>query len=331
MKALKVTESYQLEFVEIADPQPGQGEVRVKLHAAAINKRDYWISIGKYPSIKAGTTLGSDGAGIVDAVGEGVSKTLLDKAVIINPNINWGANPDVQGSDYKILGMPVNGTFAEYVIVSPDRLSALPNHLSFAEGAALPLAGLTAYRATFHHGRVNQDKKVLISGFGGGVAHFAFLFSKAVGAKIVVTTGTQANIDKARELGAVHQFNYNDEDWIVKAAEKARGFDVIIDSAGGDQFNNLIKLLNPGGKIVFYGASNGLPTSLDLYRLFWKQGTIQGSTMGNDDEFEAMIRFVEENMITPLISMQYPFDQADYAVRQVQHAGLPGKNVLVFK
>ena len=331
MKALKVTDNNDLNLVEIADPEPGQGQVRVKLKAAAINKRDYWISVGKYPSIVPGTTLGSDGAGIVDKVGKGVSKTIHDKAVIINPNIDWGDDPDVQGSDYKILGMPVDGTFAEYVVVAVDRLSALPNHLSFEEGAALPLAGLTAYRSTFRHGEVGENDKVLISGFGGGVAHFAFLFSRAVKAEVSVTTGNQTNIAKAKDLGAAHQFNYNDDDWIVQAMEKVGGFDVIIDSAGGDQFNNLIKLLNPGGKIVFYGASNGLPTSLDLYRLFWKQGTIQGSTMGNDQEFEEMIRFVEEHLITPLISMQYPFDQADYAVRQIQHAGLPGKNLIIFK
>ena len=330
MKALKVTEDYSLELVEVPDPTPEQGQVRIKLAAAAINKRDYWISVGKYPSIVPGTTLGSDGAGIVDAVGEGVSKTLLDKAVIINPNLNWGPNPDVQGNDYKILGMPVDGTFAEYVITTPDRLSALPNHLNFEEGAALPLAGLTAYRAIFHHGKVAQSNKVLISGFGGGVAHFAFLFAKALGAEISVTTGTEANMSKAKELGATYQFNYNDEDWIKKAAAQVGGFDVIIDSAGGDQFNNLIKLINPAGRIVFYGASNGLPTSLDLYRLFWKQGTIQGSTMGNDTEFEEMIRFIEDNMITPMISMKYPFGQADNAVKQVQHASLPGKTVIIF-
>ena len=217
------------------------------------------------------------------------------------------------------------------MIVEASRLSDLPNHLSFEEGAALPLAGLTAYRATFRHGKVHENLKVLISGFGGGVAHYAFLFSRTVGAKVSVTTGNQSNMEKAKEMGAEFQFNYNDEDWIVKAAERVTGFDVIIDSAGGDQFNNLIKLLNPGGKIVFYGASNGLPTSLDLYRLFWKQGTIQGSTMGNDIEFEEMIRFVEENLITPLISIKYPFEQVDYAVRQIQHAGLPGKSVVVFK
>jgi zinc-binding alcohol dehydrogenase/oxidoreductase len=331
MKALKVTHNYNLELVEIDDPQPGQGQVRVKLEAAAINKRDYWISVGKYPSIIPGTTLGSDGAGIVDKVGDGVSKTLQDKAVIINPNIDWGSDPQVQSDKYKILGMPVDGTFAEYVIVDSDRLSALPTHLSFEEGAALPLAGLTAYRATFRHGQVSAEDKVLISGFGGGVAHYAFLFSRAVGARVSVTTGNQLNIDQAKKLGAEYQYNYNDEDWIKQAADSAGGFDVIVDSAGGDQFNNLIKLLNPGGKIVFYGASNGLPTSLDLYRLFWKQGTIQGSTMGNDQEFEEMIRFVEENMISPLISMKYPFAQVDYAVRQIQHAGLPGKSVVVFK
>jgi len=330
MKALKIGADNNLDLVEIDDPQPGVGEVRVKLKAAAINKRDYWISVGKYPSIRPGTTLGSDGAGIVDALGETVSKTWLDKAVIINPNISWGENPEVQGKEYSILGMPKDGTLAEYVVVKADRLSALPPHLGFEEGAALPLAGLTAFRAVFHHGKVAAGTSVLISGFGGGVAHFAFLFSKAANAKVSITTGNDFNIKKAKELGAEFQFNYKDTDWIAHAVESARGFDVIIDSAGGDQFNSFIKILNPAGRIVFYGASNGLPSSLDLYRLFWKQGTIQGTTMGNDEEFEAMVRFVEENQITPLISKKYPFEQVAFAVKQIQHAHLPGKSIIVF-
>lgn len=330
MKALKVFQNNELKLVDIADPHPGQGQVRVKLKAAAINKRDYWISVGKYPSIRENITLGSDGAGIIDKLGVGVQKTWLDKAVIINPNNNWGPDPEVQSSDYAILGMPIDGTFAEYVVVDVSRLSLLPTHLSFEEGAALPLAGLTAYRAIFRHGQVAKNEKVLISGFGGGVAHYAFLFSRAIKANISVTTGKQLKMDIAKELGATYQFNYNDEDWVKQALDTAEGFDVIIDSAGGDQFNNLIKLLNPGGKIIFYGASNGLPTSLDLYRVFWKQGTIQGSTMGNDEEFEEMVRFVEENLITPMISMKYPFEQADFAVKQMEHAELPGKTVLLF-
>ena len=330
MKALVVRENQKISIEEVTEPKVGEGEVRVKLKAASINKRDYWICVGKYPDIQTDVILGSDGAGIVDIIGEGVSKIWQDRAVIINPNINWGDNPLVQGKDYRILGMPSNGTFAEYVVVNADRLHAIPTHLTFEEAASLPLAALTAYRACIHHGEIKPNMKVLISGFGGGVAHFAFLFAKALGAAVSITSGHESNLKKAKELGAENGFNYHEENWIQEASMHAGGFDLIIDSAGGDQFNNLIQILNPSGKIVFYGASNGLPTSLDLYRLFWKQGTIQGSTMGNDEEFAAMVKFVEKNNILPLVCRRYPFAQIENAIKQMQNSGMPGKTVVVF-
>jgi zinc-binding alcohol dehydrogenase/oxidoreductase len=330
MQALVVTKNKDLKLLDVPDPQVGENEVRVKLEAAALNKRDYWISIGKYPNIKNGVVLGSDGAGIIDQIGEGVSKTWLDKAVIINPNIGWGDNLAVQGADYNILGMPTNGTFAEYVVVNIDRIAEMPNHLNFDEAASLPLAGLTAYRACFHHGILDSSKKVLISGFGGGVAHFAFLFARAIDAEVSITSSRANNLQKAKELGAKSGFNYLKDNWIQEASMHDGGYDLIIDSAGGEQFNNLIKLLNPGGKIVFYGASNGLPTSLDLYRLFWKQGTIQGSTMGNDAEFKDMVEFIEQHKISPFISRRYPFAQAANAIKQLGSTESPGKSIIIF-
>ncbi|MEN8250448.1 MAG: zinc-binding dehydrogenase [Bacteroidota bacterium] len=329
MKALVVIEDNSIAIEDISKPQPGPGEVRVKLEAVSINKRDYWISKGKYPGIVPGTVLGSDGAGNIDQIGEGVSKTWLDRAVIINPNVNWGNDPLVQGKDYTILGMPTNGTFAEYVVVNVDRVINMPNHLNYHEAAALPLAALTAYRACFHHGKFGEGDKVLISGFGGGVAHFAFLFAKATGAMVSITSGHEKNLVTAKELGADQCFNYRSANWIEEAALKPGGYDLIIDSAGGDQFNGLIQLLNPGGKIVFYGASNGLPDKLDLYRLFWKQGTIQGSTMGNDEEFKAMVKYVEQYSITPLICHKYPFDQIVNAIEQMDNRNIAGKNIVM--
>ena len=135
---------------------------------------------------------------------------------------------------------------------------------------------------------------------------------------------------KAQELGAVHGFNYHDDNWLQEASIRDGGYDLIIDSTGGDQFNNLIKILNSGGKIVFYGASNGLPTSLDLYRLFWQQDTIKGSTMGNDEEFAAMVNFVEQHNISPLICRCYPFEQIYNAIKQMKNTGFPGKTIVVF-
>ena len=330
MQALVVGKNKKISLLDIPEQQVSENEVRVKLQAAALNKRDHWISIGKYPGIKDGVVLGSDGAGIIDQVGEGVSKTWMDKAVIINPNIDWGDNAEVQGKNYHILGMPTHGTFAEYVVVNIDRITNMPNHLTFDEAASLPLAGMTAFRTCFHHGMLDSSKKVLISGFGGGEAHFAFLYARATGAEVSITSSRESNIQKANELGAKSGFNYLNEDWIQEASMHDGGYDLIIDSAGGDQFNNLIKILNPGGKIVFYGASNGLPTSLDLYRLFWKQGTIQGSTMANDAEFNEMVKFIEQHKITPMICRRYPFDQIINAIKQLENSGKPGKTVIVF-
>ncbi len=207
MKALIVGENTTIALTEMAEPHAGEGEVRVKLKAASVNKRDYWISAGKYPGIVPGVVLGSDGAGIVDETGAGVRKTWLHKAVIINPNINWGPNPAVQGKTYTILGMPTHGTFAGYVVVKADRLQPMPTHLNFDEAAALPLAALTAYRACFFHGQVKAGMKVLVSGFGGGVAHFAFMFARAAGAAVAITSGHERNLVKAKEMGATHAFN----------------------------------------------------------------------------------------------------------------------------
>ena len=329
MKAWVVQEDLSLQQVELAEPQPGPGQVRVQIQAAAVNKRDYWISVGKYPGIKPGVALGSDGAGVVDMLGEGISKDWLHKSVVINPNINWGPDPAVQGDDYQILGMPAHGTFAEYVVVDEDRLHLKPDFLPAEEAAALPLSGLTAFRACFYHGKISAEKNVLVTGFGGGVAHYAFMFARAAGASVSVTSGKPANLEKARQMGATHAFDYREADWVTQASMHCSGFDVIIDSAGGKQFNELIRLLKPAGRLVFYGATNGLPDKLDLYRLFWKQITIQGSTMGNDSEFAEMLAFVADKQIRPMIRRQYPFEQTDLAIKQLSETSAPGKVVVV--
>jgi len=330
MKALIVTKGKGIEYVDVAEPSAGEGEVLVKLKAASINKRDYWISIGKYPGIKDGVTLGSDGAGIVDQVGTGVDESLIGKSIIINPNINWGSDPAVQGDDYNILGMPSNGTFAQYVVVNADRIIPIPDHLDYSTAAALPLAALTAFRACFHHGQLLADEKVLITGFGGGVAHIAFMMAKSVFSEVYVTSGNKESLAIAKGLGAKAGFNYMEPAWLQQATSCAQGFDLIIDSAGGDQLNDLIKILNPGGRIVFYGASNGLPANLDLFRLFWKQGRIQGSTMGSDIEFKQMVDFVSEHEIEPIIAKKYPFEHILEAIEQMGQSNPVGKSVIIF-
>ena len=201
MKALILIAPGQIEWREIDKPVLSPGKALVRMKAIALNRRDEWIKEGKYPNIRYGGTLGSDGAGIVESVGDDKDKEWIGKEVVINPNIDWGPDPDVQSTKYTILGMPVNGTFAEYCLVGADRLQPKPFHLDFLQAAALPLGGLTAFRALFRQGGLKAGQNILISGFGGGVAQFAFLFAQAAGANVYVTSGSDEKIARALKLG----------------------------------------------------------------------------------------------------------------------------------
>ena len=304
MKALLLVDESQdkIALKEIEKPVPQSNEVLIHVKAAALNHRDQWCRIGMYPGLKYDTILGSDGSGIVTELGTGVSEDWLNKDVIINPNINWGDSEEAQSSSYHILGMPTHGTFAEYVVVNVDRMVEKPNHLSFEEAAALPLGGLTAFRAVFTKGKVKAGKKVLVTGIGGGVAQFAFQFALANGAEVYVTSGQNDKIDAVKALGATGGYNYKQEDWSKSALKATGGFDVIVDSAGGASMNDYLKLIKPGGRLVHYGSTTGAPKNLDMFRLFWSQASIHGSTMGSDQEFKQMVQFVIEHNIKPIIS-----------------------------
>jgi zinc-binding alcohol dehydrogenase/oxidoreductase len=328
MKALSIVAPGQVKIVETKQPKPREHEVIVKISAAALNKRDQFIRQGKYPNIKFGSILGSDGVGEVVEVGKSVGKKNIGRKVIINPNINWGDNESIQSRDYAILGMPSNGTLAEFTVVNIDRIYNIPKHLSDEEAAALPLGALTAYRACFHHGKIKENDNVLISGFGGGVAQFAFQFAVAVGAKVFVTSGNKNKIDKAISLGAQGGFNYNDADWHKNLWQTKGGFDVVIDSSGGDQVNTFIKMMRPAGRIVFYGATNGLPSTLDLYRMFWNQLTLQGTTMGSDHEFAKMLAFVTKHKIKPVLDSVRSFDDIISAFDDIAKSSKVGKLVI---
>jgi zinc-binding alcohol dehydrogenase/oxidoreductase len=327
MKALVLKEAGQLELKELPKPIAIKGKALVRIKAAALNRRDDWIREGKYPNIKFGVTMGSDGAGIVEEVGDEVDQPWVGQEVVINPNIDWGPDLDVQSGKYTILGMPVDGTFAEYVLVSVDRLHRKPTHLDFLQAAALPLGGLTAYRALFRKGELKSGQNVLISGFGGGVAQFAFLFAQAAGANVYVTSGSDDKIDKALKLGAKGAYNYKKQATYTDLWKTRGGFDLVIDSAGGDQLNSFIKVLKPKGKIVFYGATNGLPAKLDLYRMFWNQLSLLGSTMGSDHEFSEMLAFVSKHQIRPLVDSIRPFSKIAESFPDITKPNKVGKIV----
>ena len=235
MKALVLTELKRPLQLEQRDKLvPGPGEAVVALKAAALNRRDYWITQGMYPGIQLPVVLGSDGAGVVTQVGDGVSQDLLQHEVVINPGWNWGAGDAAQSNDFRILGMPDNGTFAEEVKVPAEYILDRPQHLSWHEAAALPLAGVTAYRAVFTQGRLQPGERVLISGVGGGVATFALQYALAAGATVVVTSSSADKISKAIDLGATAGFDYTVDGWHKQLLSEHGPSDLIIDSAGGD-------------------------------------------------------------------------------------------------
>ncbi|MBL7877112.1 MAG: zinc-binding dehydrogenase, partial [Cyclobacteriaceae bacterium] len=246
---------------------------------------------------------------------------------VINPNIDWGSDLEVQSARYTILGMPTDGTFAEYVVVPIDRLHHKPFHLDFLQAAVLPLGGLTAFRALFRRGELRSGQNVLISGFGGGVAQFAFLFAQAAGANVYVSSGSDEKIEKALKLGARGAYNYKKQATYPDLWKTKGGFDLVIDSAGGDQINGFIKVLKPRGKIVFYGATNGLPSKLDLYRMFWNQLSLLGTTMGSDHEFSEMLTFVSKHQLRPLIDSIRPFSKIAESFPDITKSNKVGKIV----
>lgn len=312
---------------DIPAPQPSDHDVLISVQASALNHRDLWISKGQYAKISYPVIPGSDGAGIV--ISSGTKHTPVGSRVLINPNIDWGVLPAIQSPSYSILGMPSQGTMAEMISVPAHRVHRIPDHLSFEQAAALPLAGLTAYRAVFTKGLIQSGQTVLITGIGGGVALMAMQFALASGAKVYCTSGQQSKIDKAIALGASGGALYTDEEWAKSLQiQHPDGFDCVIDSAGGPQWNQLTGLIKTGGRLVFYGATLGNVPELSLQRLFWKQITICGSTMGSDAEFEMMLHFCAYHGIIPIIDSIYSIDDASNAFSHMEKGGQFGKIVL---
>lgn len=317
-----------LEVREVPDLTAAPGQAVVRLKAAALNHRDLWTQLGLYPGIKLPITLGSDGAGTVTAVGATADQSWVGREVIINPSLDWGADPRAQGPAFRILGLPDNGTFAEQVAIPVANLAPKPAHLSWEQAAALPLAGLTAWRALFTRAQLKPGERVLVTGVGGGAALFALQFAVAAGGEAWVTSSSPDKIARAQALGAKGGANYRDADWASSLQKEAGRFDVIVDSAGGDGFGSLIDLTAPGGRIVFFGATTGNPKALDLRKSFFRQINLLGTTMGSPADFAGMTKFVDTHRITPVVDRVFPLDQADAALRHMEAAAQFGKIAL---
>lgn len=329
MKALVLNEvKSPLTLADCDDPAAGQGQAVVKLKAAALNRRDFWITQGMYPGVEAPCVLGSDGAGVVETVGDGVDESWVGKEVVINPGMAWGADPLAQAGAFNILGMPDDGTFAERVAIPAAQLAPKPEHLAWTEAAALPLAGLTAYRAVFSQGGLQAGQTVLITGIGGGVAVFALQFVVAAGAKALVTSSSPDKLARAESLGATAGANYKDEGWAAALGKEHGPVDLVIDSAGGEGYNDLMDLVKPGGRIVNYGATAGPPRKLDMFKLFWKQLHLIGSTMGSPEDFAAMVEFVSKHQIKPVVDKVVPLGEGAELVASMADSPQFGKLVL---
>jgi zinc-binding alcohol dehydrogenase/oxidoreductase len=326
--ALFKGKDHPLTVEDVKKPKPIKDQVLIKMKYAALNHRDLWLMKEQAQHFPNGIILGSDGSGVVEDVGEDADPLLVGAEVVINPSLDWGNNTIVQGDAFRILGFPDNGTFAEYMVISKKYIFEKPEHLSFEEAAAVPLSALTAYRALFSKARLRAKEKVLITGIGGGAALWVLQFAVAYQARVYVTSGSEEKLKRAKELGALAGFNYKDPEWAAKAQKETGGFDIIIDSAGGDQFSKLIELALPGGRIVNFGRTAGNITDISTRLLYWKQLSIHGSTMGTRDEFLSMLDFLESRNLKPVMDKTFPLKDIGQAFQRMEQGDQFGKIVL---
>ncbi|KAG9512816.1 NAD(P)-binding protein, partial [Aureobasidium melanogenum] len=303
---------YPLEKINVPESTPKDNQVVVKITAAALNHRDHFIRQHLYPGTTFGVPLLADGTGIVTSTGSSPeAKKWLNKRVVLNPGTGWKDDPEgpEDPKGYAILGgtkLNPLGTLTESLVIDASELEEAPKHLSNAEAAALPLTGLTAWRATVtKSGNCKPGRNVLITGIGGGVALMALLFATAAGANVFVTSGSQEKLDKAKKLGAAGGALYKEADWEKKLLEqlpKDRKFlDTVIDGAAGDIVGKTFKILKPGGVIVSYGMTTGPKMPFTMAAVL-KNIDLRGSTMGSRKEFADMVSFVSSKNIRPVVS-----------------------------
>ncbi|KAF3767388.1 NAD(P)-binding protein [Cryphonectria parasitica EP155] len=304
---------YPLQLKEVPKPTPGPGEVLIRLNAAALNHRDLFIRQHLYPGIAFGHPMLADGQGTILAQGPDCKRSDLapGAAVVLLPLRGWDAHPD--GPEdlrrYAVIGSTQlcdAGTAQEYIVCAEADVEPAPPHLSAAEAAALPLVGLTAWRALVTKAGARAGQNVLVTGVGGGVALQAVQFAVALGCAVYVTSGDKAKVARAVSVGGARGgVSYRDKDWDKQLAEllpKDRPFlDAVIDGAGGDIVAKTVRLLKPGGIISQYGLTVSPKMDWSMSAVM-KNIELRGSTMGSRREFRDMIAFVREKQIRPVVS-----------------------------
>ncbi|MCG1010352.1 zinc-binding dehydrogenase [Salinicoccus sp. ID82-1] len=310
-----------LKYGDMDIPEPGQGEVRIKLKSAGLNHRDLMIPNRHQPEDPA-LVLGSDGAGVVDAVGSGVEKVKTGDAVIVNPALGWHENSDAPPEGFEILGLPDHGTFAEYIVVPEENAVPKPEYLTWEEAGAYALSAMTAYRALFTRGGVKEGTRVLIPGGTGGAGIYLIQFAKAVGATVYITSRSEKKRRKALDIGADFAID-SEADW--DEALDGKKMDVVIESVGAMTFSKALDQLRKGGTLVAFGASTGDTVDFNLRKFFYGQFNLLGSTMASTEELHEMLDFSEKHQIRPLIDQSYPLSDYKAAFDYLESADMMGK------
>lgn len=302
-----------LSFQEVPSKKPGYGEVKVKLKSAGLNHRDLFLMKNKSER-DPHVILGSDGAGIIEEVGEGVKNVAIQTEVIIFPTLNWDLTENVPAVP-EILGGPSDGTLAEYVIIPSQNVIKKPSYLSWEEAGVLPLSALTAYRALFTKAQLKKGEHLLIPGIGSGVATYALFMAKAIGATVSVTSRSEEKRNRALQLGADYAFD-SYSNWDEQLQEKRA--DVVLDSIGPALFSEYFRHVKPNGRIVSFGASSGDDLCFPVRSLFFPQINILGTSMGSCEEFHDMLAFIEKHKLRPVIDRTYPLEKVCEAYTRMQ-------------
>jgi zinc-binding alcohol dehydrogenase/oxidoreductase len=301
-----------LRYEDAPDPEPRDGEVLVELRAASLNHLDVWIRKG-LPSVPKPRILGADGAGLIAGT---------DERVVINPGI-------VSGGKMHIVGETMDGTHAELIAVPRSSVHAIPDGLSFEEAAAFPLVFETAYRMLATRARLEPGEWVLIWGIGGGVATAALSLAKALGANVVVTSSSDEKLERARELGADATVNHATGDVVGLVKEvTGGGAHVVVDDVGEATWKRTLDAARPEGRVVVCGATTGPNPPAALHRVWWKQLSILGSTMGTPDDFRGAYDLIAAGKARPVVDVVLPLAEARAAHERLEAGEQLGKIVL---
>jgi NADPH:quinone reductase-like Zn-dependent oxidoreductase len=342
MKALVFHEHGELDKLQIADvprPEPGPGEVMMEVKASALNHLDIWVRRG-WPGLKLTMPhiLGADGAGVVAALGEGVTGVEVGTRYAIDPGVNRYQDDytrrglDSVSPGYYIIGEHAPGFHAEYAIIPATNLLPLPDDVDFSSAAAASLVFLTAWRMLIHRAQVRAGESVLILGAGGGVNSAAIQIAKYAGCTVYATTSSQVKMEKSRELGADAVLNYHeDPEWsktIYRLTDK-RGVDVVVDNVGQATWHDSLRAVARGGRIISVGNTSGPVAQTDVRFIFGKQISIIGSTMGSHQDYRDVMRLVFNGTVQPVIHQVMPLDRGVEAVKFLERGEQFGKIVLV--